>query len=44
MCFTALGNANDTKEQDVFICGNDSGNDITVETWKELKTRMFPQI
>ena len=23
MCFTALGNANDTKEQDVFICGND---------------------
>ena len=41
-CFTALGNANDSNEQDVVICGHDTPK--TVETRKELNTRMFPQI
>ena len=41
MCFMALGNANDTNQQDVIICGHDPQ---TVETCKELKKRMFPQI
>ena len=41
MCFMALGNANDTNKQDVIICGHDPQ---TVETCKELKKRMFPQI
>ena len=41
MCFMALGNANDTNQQDVITCGHDPQ---TVETCKELKKRMFPQI
>ena len=41
MCFMVLGNANDTNQKDVIICGHDPQ---TVETCKELKKRMFPQI